>query len=355
MLILPSLRTIPSMIDSLRAEAAAHLRDVVTQALCYAPPADAVLVFDRRSALASLLTDAYIDAVPGIEQVDFDATPADAVLARFETLSPGDLVILVQTENFRLNEFRLRIELFKRGLKTIEHHHLIRQTPEQYQTFVDALAYDAAYFRNTGAALRDRLKDAKSITVESPAGVLTFAGPFEEPKLNVGDYTGMENVGGMYPIGEVFTECVDLSRAQGEVTLFAFADREFQVQMPTPFSVTIREGLLEAGEDAPAAFHDLLAMIREAEPVRVREIGFGLNRAMRKGRWVNDIGTFERQCGLHLSLGEKHAVYKKPGLNPKNTRYHVDVFVDVTRMLIDDEVVYQDGRYTVPAAARTGA
>jgi leucyl aminopeptidase (aminopeptidase T) len=90
-----------------------------------------------------------------------------------------------------------------------------------------------------------------------------------------------------------------------------------------------------------------LDKIREDEDTTVREFGLGLNRAMSKHRIVSDITAFERQQGLHLSIGAKHAIYPKPGFHRKHGRYHVDIFVDVERIVIDGEAVYQEGRFVV--------
>ena len=48
------------------------------------------------------------------------------VLQQVEQLVPGDLAILIQSTNFRLDAFRIRVELFKRAIKVIEHPHLSR-------------------------------------------------------------------------------------------------------------------------------------------------------------------------------------------------------------------------------------
>jgi hypothetical protein len=50
---------------------------------------------------------------------------------------------------------------------------------------------------------------------------------------------------------------------------------------------------------------------------------------------------------MHLSLGAKHTIYAKPGLHRKKGRYHVDVFVDLEKMMIDNEVVYKDNEFHV--------
>ncbi|MEK7452012.1 MAG: hypothetical protein AAB664_01625, partial [Patescibacteria group bacterium] len=78
----------------------------------------------------------------------------------------------------------------------------------------------------------------------------------------------------------------------------------------------VYDGILTA-PDAPQDFKDILDRIREDEDVLVREFGLGLNRAMGKDKIVYDITAFERQYGMHLSLGAKHAIYAKPGLHRK--------------------------------------
>ena len=37
-----------------------------------------------------------------------------------------------------------------------------------------------------------------------------------------------------------------------------------------------------------------------------------MNRALTATQRVSDIGTYERMCGIHLSLGAKHGVFDKP-------------------------------------------
>ncbi|MFQ5587447.1 MAG: hypothetical protein ACE5F7_01285, partial [Nitrospiria bacterium] len=69
-----------------------------------------------------------------------------------------------------------------------------------------------------------------------------------------------------------------------------------------------------------------------------------LNRALTRTRRVTDIGTYERMCGIHLSLGAKHLQYKKPEF-PKKGGFHVDVFLNAEQVSIDTVCVYKDERY----------
>lgn len=324
-----------------------HIATILKDSLKYSPSEKAFVVYDEQTQLSRWMTDAYRSALPDASFVNFDEKGADGFFAGLETLVAGDLVILVQSTNFRLNDFRIRIELFKRGLKTIEHLHLARQSEDQWQTFVDAFAYDSEYYHQYGLGIKNKLAACDTLRVQCEGTELIIKGGFEEAKLNIGDYTGMENVGGTFPIGEVFTEAKTLENNNGELMIFGFANDDHYMQIHQPFKAMVKNGVLELAEGAPQELVNILNEVRLQEPTIIREVGFGLNRAMGKNRIVNDVTTFERQYGLHLSIGLKHSVYKKPGIAPKHTRYHIDVFVDVKRILLDDEVLFENGAYRI--------
>ena len=81
--------------------------------------------------------------------------------------------------------------------------------------------------------------------------------------------------------------------------------------------------------------------------VWLRELGFGMNRAFSQERTVCDVGTYERMCGIHLSLGAKHGVYKKINFRRGDTWHHVDVFAVTKLVYLDDQVVYENGAWLV--------
>lgn len=338
--------------------AARHLHDMLREAICHPSQshAAALIVSDSRCALARALTAAYRRCLPQAQFVDFDAVTPEQIQAQFAALAAGDLVVLVQSSNFRLDAYRIRVELFKRALKVIEHPHLARMPGQQALHYIASLAYDATYYRGTGHALKARIDRATSAMVDSGGAQLHF-GALELAKLNIGDYTGMANIGGQFPIGEVFTEARDLEGVNGEVRIFVFGDTSFSVNQPTqPITLVIRNGRVIAARDSTPAFEQVLASIRADEgEVWLRELGFGMNRAFNKHCTVDDIGTFERMCGIHLSLGAKHGVYNKPGFKRGVTRHHVDVFVDTHAVWIDDVSVYRDGAWCVQDDVLAGA
>ena len=346
----------PSAID----DATRHIGDVLRDAIQHTPTQTALLITDSRCGLARALGAAYQRCLPNARVMDFDTVSAEQIQAAFTVLSPGDLVVLVQSSNFRLDAYRIRVELFKLQLKVIEHPHLARMPGQQALHYIAALAYDAHYYRSIGHALKARIDQAYSAVVDSGGAQLHF-GALESAKLNIGDYTGMTNIGGQFPIGEVFTEARDLATVNGQVRIFVFGDTTFSVNRPVhPITLVVSHGKVVDVIDSTPAFDQVLANIRADEgEVWLRELGFGMNRAFSKDRTVDDIGTFERMCGIHLSLGAKHGVYNKPGFKRGVVRHHVDVFVDTHQVWLDDVSVYRDGMWcvTMPAhcAAAAGA
>ncbi len=49
----------------------------------------------------------------------------------------------------------------------------------------------------------------------------------------------MENKGGTYPIGELFTEAIDLSDVYGKCLIEAFPREDFSVEHCNPFEIVI--------------------------------------------------------------------------------------------------------------------
>ena len=93
----------------------------------------------------------------------------------------------------------------------------------------------------------------------------------------------------------------------------------------------------------------LPALFTNTPSFTTRETRSRLPSAFSREQLVNDIGTYERMCGIHLSLGAKHGVYAKPQFKRKDARYHVDIFAVTEAVYLDDERVYADGAWTLEA------
>lgn len=326
-----------------------HLRELVHVVFQHTDQEHAVVVYDTRSLLSRILAQGYKRCLPGATMIDFDKMPPADILGILEGLDPYDFVALVQSTSFRLNAFRLRVELFKRKIKVIEHPHLSRMSDAEAPYYIDSLAYDADYYRPLGRNLKAKIDTATMGVLDSGGEILVYGSPFESAKMNIGDYTGLPNMGGQFPLGEVFTEAQDLRAVNGRVNIFCFGDVTYKINYPEiPITLIIEEGQVVACENSTPAFDQIIANIRRDEgTVWVRELGFGLNRAFSKTRTVADTGTYERMCGIHFSLGAKHGTYGKPGFKRRDGIYHVDVFADTQTFSLDNDVIYRDGAYSI--------
>ena len=341
-----------ALADSALASAATqNVRDTLALALEHGPECSAVVVADDRTELSRLLLRAYAECLPQARVVAFDQVLPAAVIAAFAELGEGSLAVLIQSSVFKIPEFRTRVELFKRNLKVIEHSNLDRIGAAEVEHYVAALAYDPAYYRGVGHELKARMDSASSVRVESAGNTLHFACALEPAKINIGDFAGLKNVGSLFPIGEVFSEARDLESVQGRVTIYGFTDRSFRLNVPSqPITLVVERGRVVDTVGSTPDFEAVLGAIRADEgEVWLRELGFGMNRAFSRERRVSDVGAFERVCGVHLSLGARHGVYKKPQLDPRAARHHVDTFAITDRVLLDDDVVFAHGAWAVSA------
>ncbi len=336
------------MNQELVKRATKNIQDILAQSIEYTQEETALVVFDTKSGLTRILVEAYRTALPDARFIDFDTTPKEDIIAAFDALRPRDLVVLIQSDNFRLNEFRIRLRLFELKLKVIEHVHLARNTEDVWDVYINALEYDGTWYRTVGPKLAARLKEAETLRIEAGGAVLTVTGGLESPKLNIGDYREMENIGGTFPIGEVFTESKVFSTMNGSFMIYAYAGADFLVNMHAPFRVDVQEGIVCGwAENTPQTFIDIVEVIRSYERLLIREIGFGLNRAITRERYLQDITAFERIHGMHLSLGEKHSVFKKEGIATSKTKFHVDLFPVADRVFANGVPIFGKGKYVV--------
>jgi hypothetical protein len=109
---------------------------------------------------------------------------------------------MVQSDCFRLDEYRFRLKLFERSLKNIEHVHLGFIPVEQHLHYINVLSFDSERDGSVGLRLKQHIDKAKKIVVQCYGGTeLIYETEMEPTLLNIGDYTGMKNVGGTFPIG----------------------------------------------------------------------------------------------------------------------------------------------------------
>jgi aminopeptidase len=279
-----------------------------------------------------------VDLDPEIESIKNDLT----------SLPKGSIVILVQSTNFRLSTFRIRLELFHRGVHVVEHNHLAYIKEGEFDTFIDALTYRTDEYVRLEHEFAKRIKNTnKTKIISNNQSILTFW-PLENIRGNTGDYTGIENKWGTFPIGEVFTEARDLSSVNGKVLIDTFPNEDFSINICEPFELIIEKWRVLPSQSFPPTFQRLYDLVVEFEwEVMVRELGFGLNPAISTDTPLSDINFHERKLWVHLSLGKKHGIYGKKLPKTEVQRFHIDVFVDLDSVIIGSERVFEDGEWQI--------
>jgi aminopeptidase len=323
-----------------------NIKNIIEFSIKHTSDQKALVIYDTQNGLTKILLEAYRNVLPNASFLDFNTLEKSDVLDEFNLLKSGDLVVLLQSSNFRLDNFRIRLHLFNLKLKVIEHMHLYRNDESVWDVYVNSLEYDQGWYNQMGHKLHNVLSKTQLFKIVSGDKLLEVGDGLEVPKLNIGDYSGMDNIGGTYPIGEVFTEAKDFDKMNGSVMVYAFANQDFTISFHDAFEVKIRNGLVVGyGKNTPEQFKEVIRTVESFERPLIREIGFGLNRAITKNRYLGDITAFERILGMHISLGEKHSVYKKPDIRTNKSKFHIDLFLEISKVSCDEEVIFENGSY----------
>ena len=116
---------------------------------------------------------------------------------------------------------------------------------------------------------------------------------------------------------------------------------QFQVIFCAPFTARIEAGKFIHDDTHPKDFLAIMEMIRDAEggEVMVREIGVGFNPAISRHTPLSDVNAYERQLGMHLSLGKKHGIFMKKLPKTELQKYHIDVFLEIESLVIGTESI----------------
>ena len=136
------------MNQTLVQQATKHIKDILAHAIQVQPSEKALVVYDTNYGLTEILLAAYREALPDARFVDFEAVEKEEVIAAFDAMQPNDLVVLLQSSNFLLDAFRIRLHLFQKKLKVVEHMHLYRNTEDVWDVYVNSLEYDMSWYRD---------------------------------------------------------------------------------------------------------------------------------------------------------------------------------------------------------------
>ncbi len=312
-----------------------------------------ILVYDQNSSLARELTQWYIIALEWIkntELINFDTVDKMQLKEKLLSLKQNSTVILIQSTNFRLENFRIRLSLHKNWVGCLEHNHLSYIKEHEIENYADAIEYKTPYYEELSNKLK-KLSD-KADTMKficNDGSKLEITGGFEDMKQNTGNYE-WKNRWGTFPIWENFTEAKNFNLVNGDLSIYAYPAKDLQVQFVKPFKIKIQKSKITYfSPDTPGDFIEMCYMIKDAEDneVFMRELGFWLNNWITREKTLSDVNAFERIAWFHLSLWKKHWIYRKKFDKKITQRYHIDIFPDIKEIFIWDKKVFEDEEFLI--------
>ncbi len=329
-----------------------------------------VVLYDLDSPLSTIMTESH-------KQVLANRNPEKTVIREYKPEDNAELVemlsnlpeqssvILIQSTSFRMDKFRIRLHLYNKNMGCMEHSHLGYYTPEQEDTWLRALTYNAEEYSKIGAKLKELMENYDEIKIYSGdkknPNILIFP-EMEEAKINDGRFYQQKNRGGSSICGEVFSESKDLRNVNGTIQINCYPNAEFKIVHCEPFTVVVTDGCVtEWSDNTPQEFVDnIINRILESEAdengnpeVMIREAGFGLNPFISMKNDLTFVSVFERQAGFHISLGKKHAIFRHKFGKEMVQRFHIDIFATCFKMTAsnngfseDEEIIFfEDGKY----------
>lgn len=310
-----------------------------------------MIIYDDDSRLGLTLKNGFEKALEELdnefELVDFNKIEAEKILENLENnYDDKDVVVLIQSTSFRVSKYRWRNELCDRGFKVVEFGHL-KNMDEEIEAFVESITDDFEHYEKISKKLVEKIGKAKEIKIISTDGSeLKYSGPMDKCMRNTGALWEQTNWSTRYPIGEVISESLDLKTLNGEFLGYAYPSTKIITTYCEPFKCVVKDGFLISNQ-GPEEFQKIIEMIKtenERGDVYVREFGLGLNRHIKRDTKLSDPLAYERVEGLHFSLGMKHGMYQKKLVKEFGKkfyqRYHIDLYVDIKEMYMDDVLVY---------------
>lgn len=312
-----------------------------------------ILVYDFESPVSTAVSRWYIANLKdnkNVEIIDFSTANKEELKAKLLSLQENSTVILVQSTNFMLNDFRIRLNLNNAWVWCLEHRHLAYIYDDQLENYADAISYNTPFYEELWEKLKKLSDVAETMTfICNDGSTLKIKGGFEDMKQNTWNYE-WKNRWWNFPIWENFTEAKIFDNVNWELTVYAFPDDKLQVEFVEPFKIKIEKSIVTCDDpNCPKTFRKILDFIAESEngEVMFRELGFGLNTWISREKRIADVNAYERIAWFHLSLWKKHQIYRAKMHKSVVQRYHIDIFPDIKQIFIDDILVFENEEFVI--------
>jgi len=312
-----------------------------------------IFVYDLESKLSIELSKWYIANLQDRKNtllIDYNKVDNLELKEQLLWLKEWSTVVLVQSTNFRLDNFRIRLNLHNRWIWCLEHTHLIYIKDDQIENYADAIEYRMPFYDELSLKLKKLSDNADNMRfICNDGSELFIEWWFEDMKQNTGNYEWKRRWW-TFPIWENFTEAVDFDKVNGELCVYAYPGSDLQVNFEKPFKIQINNSKVTCNDkDMPEWFWKVLEMISKWEnnEVVLRELWFGLNYGISRENVLSDINAYERIAGFHLSLWKKHQIYRKKYKKTEIQRYHIDIFPDIKEFYIGETKVFENEKYII--------
>ena len=321
-----------------------------------------VLVYDEESRLSKILWEAYAENLnsPSLQRRGLGGGNTEVIIfwgiensilkEKIMRLEADCTVILVQSTNFRLDDFRLRLNLKNQWVWCIEHNHLWYIKDEEIETYADSLEYRTPFYLDLWNKLKCKFDNSDKLEIFSKDwNKLEINWWFEDWKLNTWDYWTKIRAWS-FPIWEFFTESKDFSKVNWKLSIRAFPNMQFEVIKWEIFTIEIKESMIiNYSENTPKEFIELVEKIKYSEDWEcfVRELWFGLNPWITWEKTLNDVNACERIMWFHMSMWKKHQIYRKKIHRKIMQRFHIDIFSDIDYILLDWEKIFENEKFII--------
>jgi len=312
-----------------------------------------ILIYDLESPLSILVANAYIENLKTIksETIDINTVNKDDLIKRLWALKEFSTVILVQSTNFRLDNFRIRLQLHNNWVWCLEHNHLQYMKDDEYENYADAIEYKTPYYDELSLKLKNICDSSNSMRfICNDGSVMNIEWWFEDMKQNTGNYEWKRRWWTL-PIWENFNEALDFSKVNWELSIVIYPWMDFQIRkVSKPFKIQINNSLITTNdENTPKEFIELLELIKASEndEVLLRELWFWLNPNLTNDKQLADVNFFERKAWFHVSIWKKHQMYRKKMHKSIVQRYHIDIFPDIKEIYVWEIKIFENDKYII--------
>ena len=312
-----------------------------------------ILIYDLESPLSRLVSNAYIENFKEFkgETIDINKVDKEELIKRLWALKENSTVILVQSTNFRLDNFRIRLQLHNNWVWCLEHNHLQYMKEDEYENYADAIEYKTPYYDELSWKLKELCDNSDTMRFVSRDGsIMNIEWWFEDMKQNTWNYEWKRRWWTL-PIWENFNEALDFDKVNGELSIVIYPWMDFQIRkVDKPFKIKINKSIVTTDDpNAPKEFIELLDLIKASEDneVMLRELWFWLNPNINNDKQLADVNFFERKAWFHVSIWKKHQIYRKKMHKSVVQRYHIDIFPDIKEIYVWETKIFKDDKYII--------